>query len=612
MIRKIKNKIRIKKLRKQAKKRFKENAELIAKNSMSAVDEIYPNAVNFNINSYSVDDVYNFVIAITELPKFIANGFLNSLYKTNVDCDISIHIQPMPISRALRKIARELNIIETQIYQRRKEGVREDVILIDRKQDLEEQQLALQHEATLKVSLYINVKTDSQENLKKDVETVYILLKKARIKFRNTSLLVKEAYQSVAPLNDDRLKDRFKNIVGSPGAAKFFPFIDRSFVSFKGKPILWGYDLSSGDMIYFDIFSEFQNYNLHCAAPTGAGKTFLFDMLAARYYALGDKVTIIDPVKGDYKRMCDAYGGDYIKIGVSEKKRINICALPKYKGLPLGYSGEKILNEHVEKLINYIEILAKGLTVEEKGILNHRIKQAYYDLGINEDEKTHQKEEKEMPIFYDIYKKAIENYSELSSLKDRLKPFVGIGTKESMFSGHTNISLDNDLIVFDLSALGQDDKMLGIHLINDLIWTKAFEKRRRWHVFSDEMWSTLESEYSAKMSDRFARLARSLNISFATTSQNFRDYIENSYGRSILANAECMILLHQEESEIEYIRKYKNLTDKMANFLLEADEGEGIIFLGRYAAAVKFEVSENEKFLYETNPQKLREMGVFK
>lgn len=122
MIRKIKNKIRIKKLRKQAKKRFKENAKLIAKNSISAVDKICPNAVNFNINSYSVDDVYNFVIAITELPKFIANGFLNSLYKTNVDCDISIHIQPMPISRALRKIARELNIIETQIYQRRKEG----------------------------------------------------------------------------------------------------------------------------------------------------------------------------------------------------------------------------------------------------------------------------------------------------------------------------------------------------------------------------------------------------------------------------------------------------------------------------------------------------------
>lgn len=611
MISKIKNKIRIKNLRKRAKRRFRENAALISKNTSNAVDDICPNAVNFNTSSFTVDDNYNYVIAISELPEYIANGFLNSLYKTNVDCDISIHIQPMPISRVLRKINRELNIIETQIYQRAKEGVREDVTLLERRRDLQQQQLALQHESSLKVSIYIKVKADSFKNLKKDVETIYIILKKGRIKYRNTSLLTKQAYQSVSPLNSDVLGSRFKNIIGSPGAAKIFPFIDRSFISFNGKPVLWGYDLSSGDMIYFDIFSSnFSNYNLHCASPSGSGKTFLFDMLAARYFAVGDKVTIISPVKDDYKRMCESYSGEYIRIGVGEEKKINICALPKYSKLPKGYTGEKILNEHIEKLINYIEILAKGLTVEEQGILNHKIKRAYFSLGINEDEKTHRRAEKEMPIFYDIYSKAIKNSKRLSNLKDRLRPFVEIGTKESMFNGHTNVNLDNDLTVFDLSALNQNDKSLGIHIINDLVWTKAFEERKRWHVFEDEMWSTLETEYSAKMSDRFARLARSLNISFATTSQNFRDYIENFYGRSILANAEVLILLRQEETEIPYIKEFKNINEKMTNFLLQADVGEGIMFLGRYAAAVKFEVSLNEKFLYETNPEKLREMGV--
>ena len=610
MFEKIKEKRRLNKLRREAKKRFKENAKIIAQNTMSIVDEIVPSAVVFDMKNYKVDGLFHSVIVITDFPEYIANCFLNNLYKIHIDCEVSIHIKPMPISRALRKIDKELNLIETQIFQRRKEGVREDVTLLERKQDLESQQIALQHESTMMVTIYINLRSDELDKLKKDIETVQTILRKGRIKFRSASLLTKQAYQSISPLNKNTLENRYSSILGSPGAAKLFPFIDRSFVQFKGKPILWGYDLSSGDLIYFDIFTEFMNYNIHCAGPTGGGKTFLLNMLAARTYALGDKVIIIDPTKGDFYRSCKAYNGDYIKIGVGEPVSINICSLPQYDLLPKGYTGDKILNQHVEKLINYIEILAKGITVEEKGILNHRIKKAYYDFGINETEESQQREEKDMPTFTDIYKNAIDNSKDLNKLSDRLRPFIGIGTKESMFSGYTNVNLDSDFIVFDLSSLSQEDKMLGIHLINDLIWTKAFEKRERTHVFVDEMWSTLENDFSAKMSDRFARLARSLNISFCTTSQNFRDYIENSYGRSILANAECMVLLHQEESEIEYIKKFKNLTDKMVNFLLQADVGEGILFLGRYATAVKFEVSENEAFLYETNPQKLRKMGV--
>ena len=63
---------------------------------------------------------------------------------------------------------------------------------------------------------------------------------------------------------------------------------------------------------------------------TGAGKTFLLQLMALRFRQQGIQIFIIAPLKGhEYADLCERVGGRYIRIAASSNDCINIMEIRK-------------------------------------------------------------------------------------------------------------------------------------------------------------------------------------------------------------------------------------------------------------------------------------------
>src|SRR6202022_1150018 len=85
----------------------------------------------------------------------------------------------------------------------------------------------------------------------------------------------------------------------------------------------------------------------------------------------------------------------------------------------------------------------------------------------------------------------------VQSLATRLARYVE-GSLADFFGEPTNVALDARLTVFNVSALGEELWPIGLHLIEQFVWTQV-----RWHhvqgdeepclLVVDELWLTLRS-----------------------------------------------------------------------------------------------------------------------
>ena len=81
-----------------------------------------------------------------------------------------------------------------------------------------------------------------------------------------------------------------------------------------GRPVL-AYIGRKGQVCGFDLFNPLtNNYNFLVSAESGAGKSFLLNNLAYKYYASGSAVRIID-IGYSYEKNCKLLGGRFIDVG---------------------------------------------------------------------------------------------------------------------------------------------------------------------------------------------------------------------------------------------------------------------------------------------------------
>ena len=76
-----------------------------------------------------------------------------------------------------------------------------------------------------------------------------------------------------------------------------------------------------------DIFDsvKYSNANMSIMGMSGAGKTFLLQLMALRFREQGVQVFIIAPLKGhEFRPACEAINGKYIKLSPSSGDCINI------------------------------------------------------------------------------------------------------------------------------------------------------------------------------------------------------------------------------------------------------------------------------------------------
>src|SRR5207244_284427 len=155
--------------------------------------------------------------------------------------------------------------------------------------------------------------------------------------------------------------------------------------------IMFGVDQQTHGLVELDLFDHrvCQNANVGIFAPSGGGKTFFTKVIARRYLLLTDNtdVIVIDR-KHEYRPLCEAMGGQFLRVAPSSPHRINPFDLP-----PSDPTGEgSALLDHIQQVLGLLDVLlaepGQRLSLTERAVLDRAIRETYELAGITQDLAT--------------------------------------------------------------------------------------------------------------------------------------------------------------------------------------------------------------------------------
>ena len=96
--------------------------------------------------------------------------------------------------------------------------------------------------------------------------------------------------------------------------------------------ILYGINVHNNSLVVFDPFSrDLENANKVVFAKSGAGKSYACKVEALRALMLGVEYYVIDP-EDEYRQVCEAVGGQYIRLSSTSPHHINPFDVPAVSG----------------------------------------------------------------------------------------------------------------------------------------------------------------------------------------------------------------------------------------------------------------------------------------
>ncbi|MBQ8006800.1 MAG: hypothetical protein IJ245_04125 [Lachnospiraceae bacterium] len=166
-----------------------------------------------------------------------------------------------------------------------------------------------------------------------------------------------------------------------------------------------------------------------------------------------------------------------------------------------------------------------------------------------------------------------------------LKRFAGDGAL-NVFDGHTNVELHNRLACFDISAVGEELKLMAMNIIQDAMWSRLVENRKIGkftYIYCDEIHLYFQpgNESAAQFLCSLYKRARKYGGVPTGITQNPADILDHELGRKMLSEANFVQILNQQSDESrEKIKSIFNLSDSSLDYITSAPPGQGLFFTG--------------------------------
>ena len=203
-----------------------------------------------------------------------------------------------------------------------------------------------------------------------------------------------------------------------------------------------------------------------------------------------------------------------------------------------------------------------------------------------------------MPILSDFYE-VLKEDEKAKRYAMQLQPFI-TGSL-NYFNNHTNIEIDNKLIIADIYELGEDNLKYGMYLFTELFWDKIKKDRNvKKAIYLDEIWRligvTSNKEVASFIYKIFKTIRKYSGSSIAIT-QDVSDLFsleDGIYGKSILNNSCIKAFFSLEEENIHVLEKYTNISEKEKIEIRSLKKGEAMMFIDHNHIAVKINCSAEE------------------
>jgi len=600
---------------------------------MPPADYIAPEKISFKSSKYLVvnDTYYSFLY----IPSYgynpdVITGWLDNFINSFIGVDVDVFLKKYPKEHVINSIKRNIGHSEVSLSETN-----------DITDSFENSAASLSAGRYLKRGLSsgedfyymasiitVTGRTPEEVDYKKD--ELKKLARQLDIVLKENKIECEQSFNAVLPCSmfDESFMEKMKRNTLTDGATSLYPFTTFQMIDSEG---LYIADDINGSPCIVDLFNRkrFNNPHIFICGETGAGKTITLLLMALRARVKKIPVFIIAPEKQDeFRRVCDAIGGQFVSIGAGSSQRINIMEIFKkdeskeeMKRLIDGestYKGSSYLGEKIATLLEFFQLHITDISIEEKQLLNESIINVYKEFGITTNNESLWEDGnhlayKKMPIIEDLVKE-LEKKADTKRLS-RIIKLLTTGSGEH-FNGATNVNVDNSFFVIGLEHNTKDMLGLSIYMAMDYCWSKIKEDRTsNKFLFIDEWWKLAFNPIAADKSLEISKIARAYGCSMVLATQQMSDIlaVENGkYGNAVLNNCATKILMSMKEKDVYSVKEMIDLTDSEVNRILKFKAGQGLLIAGDNRMSLTFNPSETEKLLTFTDNETLKRYADIK
>lgn len=560
---------------------------------MSIQDIVAPIDLEIDFNHLEMGDYYFKTLFVSGYPRFVGPNWLSPIINFEHSLRISTFYYPVDNKTILEKLKKKIGEMEASLYSQMEDRKVVDPSLKVALSDAQQLQdsIAEGTEKFFHFSMYITLYAKDKEILEKITRNVTSTLAAISVTAKPATLQQEQGFVSSQPLGLDNMY--ITRNMDTTSLATTFPFVTSELTMDHG--IMYGLNLHNRSLVIFDRF-ELENANAVIFAKSGAGKSYFVKLEAVRSLMLGTQILIIDPER-EYETLAKAVDGAYISFSQDQGNKMNPFELSGVRE-----EGEDELRMKLLALHGFFKVMFGELTNIEGSILDRALILTYREKGITFDPNT---QTNTPPMLEDLYK-VLKGMAETEAhgLARRLEKYI-MGSGAGVFNEASNFEINNPFTVFSIRDLQEELKPLAMYLMLDFIWTKIRKERKRRLLIVDEAWYMMQSEDSAKFMYSIAKRARKYYLGLSTITQDVADFLSTDMGKAIISNSSIQMLMMQSPTAVEKLQEVFNLSDGEKNFLLNADQGQGLFFAGSNHVGIQVLSSVAEHELITSDPRDL-------
>ena len=547
-------------------------------------DIIAPAAMRVTAKGLNLGDKIARTLFVISYPRFLSEEWFSPIINLDKVFDISIFVNPIDTSQALKTLQKKIAEVQSQIHIREEKGMVRDPVLDTAFQDIESlrDQLQQAQEKIFDVGLYVTLYAETNDGLDKIESEIRSILDAKLIYLKPANYQQEEGFLTVAPIGHDRLEITSK--INSTPLSSLFPFVSFDLTSNKG--ILFGINMQNSSLVLFDRFS-LENYNSVIFAKSGSGKSYATKLEILRSLMFDADVIVLDPER-EYEYLTEAVGGRYFSVSLSSEHHINPFDLPIPRE---DESPADVLRSNIISLVGLMRIMLGGLSSEEDSIMDNAISETYALKDISADTDF---SNKPAPLLSDL-ELVLAGMEGGESLAQRLTKYTQ-GSWSGFMNRPTNVDINKQFVVFSVRDMEDELKPIAMYIVMHHIWNVVRRNLKKRLLVVDEAWWMMKAEDTASFLFSMVKRGRKYFLGVATITQDVEDFLRSPYGKPIITNSSIQLLLKQSPAAIKLLQETFDLTEEEKYLLLESGVGEGIFIAGlkRVAIAIKASYTENQ------------------